>query len=90
MSSVHLASSSLPVLVTPSDTALLTYVNSEGATVKGACRAILLEVAGDLAVKDSNNTTVVIPGLAAGILHPISTQQILSTGTGATGITAFF
>ena len=33
---------------------------------------------------------VVIAGMAAGVMYPIETKQVLSTGTAATGITAFF
>jgi len=71
--------------VTPSDTDLLKY-NGNVST----CRGILLEVAGDIAIKDDENNTVVIAGLAAGVIHPIATQQILSTNTTATGIVAYF
>jgi len=73
------------VNVTPSDTALLSY----NGNVK-TCRGILLGVAGDIAIKDDAGNTVVISGLAAAIIHPIATQQILSTSTTATDICAFF
>jgi len=71
--------------VTTSDTLLLEY-NGSPAT----CRGILLGGVGDIAIKDDNNTTVVISGLAAAIIHPIATQQILATSTTATDIAVFF
>ena len=73
--------------VTPSDTLLLKY-NGKVAT----CRGIAIGTAGDLEIKDDNNTTVVIPSnsLAIGVIHPISTQQILASNTTATEIVAYF
>ena len=71
--------------ITASDTALLEY---QGEVM--SCRGILLGTAGDIAVKDDDNTTVVISGLAAGIVHPISTDQILATSTTASDICVFF
>lgn len=87
MSSVFLSSSDKPVLVTPSDTAFLEY---NGKVEK--CRAISIEVAGDVAILNSEGTAVTIPAssLAVGILHPISTSRINSTNTTATGIVAWF
>lgn len=80
-------SSSAPILVTPSDALILKY---HGVSLK--CRGISFAVAGDLAIKDDQDTTVIIPNgsLAAGSIHPISTQQVLATGTAATGIVAYF
>jgi len=87
MASTFLSSSDKPVLVTTSDTALLEY-NSE---VK-KCIAISIEVAGDLAIANSEGTKVVLPAatLTVGVMHPISTEQIYATGTTATGIVAWF
>jgi hypothetical protein len=68
--------------VTPSDSALL----NDGI----ACRGILLGVAGDIAIKNVFDVTVVISGLVAGVIHPISTKQILSTSTTATDICVFY
>ena len=91
MSSIHLSSSSKFINVTPSDTALLKYVSDvTGSLEPIATRGILLGVAGDLEIKDDNGTTVVLVGLAAGVLHPITTQQILAANTTATSISAYF
>ncbi len=80
-----------PVLVTPSNTALLSFTDQFGVQHQ-KCRAISFVTAGDLAIKDENNATVVIPNgaLVAGIMHPLSIQQILATGTAALGIVAYF
>ncbi len=79
--------SSEPILVTPSDTLPLKY---HGTPLK--CRAISFVTAGDLAILDDLGTTVIIPNgaLVAGIMHPISTDKILATGTAALGIVAYF
>lgn len=73
--------------VTPSDSLVLTYHNRPVRT-----KGISFKTAGDLAIKDDEGTTVVIPSgsLVAGVIHPISTQQILSTGTAAVSIVAYF
>ena len=75
------------ILVTPSDSATLVYNGVEKAT-----RGISFAVAGALAIKDDEDNTVIIPSdaLAAGIIHPIITNKILSTGTDVTGLVAWF
>ena len=75
--------------VTPSDTALLTYTDANGNVNYYKTKAILVGTAGNVAVKNDAGLTVIIP-VAAQVMHPISTQQVLSTGTTAVGITAFF
>jgi len=69
------------VLITPHDTN--TFL---------ACRGVSLQVAGDLAVRMQDDPTVpvIIPGLAAGIIHPLCVVGVRSTGTAATGITAYY
>lgn len=87
MSSVFLASSDQPLLVTPSDTVDLTY---EGTVKK--CRAISVSVAGDVAIINSEGNAITIPAasLTVGVMHPISTSRINATNTTATGIVAWF
>ena len=82
---------SYPVLVTPSDSDVLSFTTQFGKQIQ-KCRAISFAAVGDLAIKDGNDVTVIIPSgaLAAGVMHPISTQKILATGTTATGIVAYF
>ena len=79
--------SNRPKLVVPNDTQVLTY---HGEAL--ACRGISFAVAGDLAVRDDKETIVIIPNgaLVAGVIHPIGTDLIKSTGTTATGIVAYF
>lgn len=74
-------------IVTPSDTAVLQY-NSKNQR----CKAISFATAGALAIKDDEGNTKIIPAnsLVPGIMHPVSTDQILSTGTTVTGIVAYF
>lgn len=61
-----------------SDTANLT---------NGNCRGIYVGVSGNVAVIFVGaSTSVTIPSLAAGIIHPMEVSRILSTGTTATGI----
>lgn len=67
------------VNITPSDSTILQRF-----------RGIMLGVAGNVAIKDENDNTVVIAGLAAGIIHPISSKRIMATGTTATGIVTFY
>lgn len=91
------------ISVTPSDTLVLKYptsetpyphqqtLNSPSQTIDepAQTRGISCGTAGNIAVKNDQGTTVVIP-IAAGIIHPIATYQILSTSTTALTITAFF
>lgn len=72
--------------VTPHDSNRIQDADSNDVLTRG----ILLGVAGDIAVKDQDNTTVVISGLAAGVIHPISTYQIMSTSTTASDICVFW
>jgi len=73
------------VAVTPSDTELLKY-DGEPSKTKG----IYVAVSGDLTVKNDLDDTVIFTLAAAGAVYPIATDKILSTGTTATGIVAFF
>lgn len=69
-------------LVTPSDSADLTYTS----------RGVAFAAAGDLKVTTSGGETVVIPSgsLAAGLIHPLMVTRIWSTGTTATGIVVYY
>jgi hypothetical protein len=66
------------VAVTPSDTADVPLT---------VARGLYVGVAGDVSVILAENTApVTIPGLAAGIWHPMAVRRVRSTGTTATGI----
>lgn len=71
--------------VDPSDTAILSYNN-----MPLKCKGIYVAVAGDLTVDDDLGNPVTFINIAAGVIHPISTQRIRATGTAATGIVALF
>jgi hypothetical protein len=75
------------ILVTPSDTVPLTYQGKKMKT-----KYISFKTAGDLAIKDEAGTTVVITNgaLGAGVMHRIATDYIMSTGTAAASIVAWF
>jgi hypothetical protein len=55
-----------------------------------ACRGILVTVSGTIAFKDENGDTRTTGNLEAGKILPIQTKHILSTGTDATGIQAWY
>ena len=82
--------------VTPSDTAILTYSTtqtpydvSQTIDEPAQTRGISCAVAGNVAIKNDQGTAVTI-FLSAGAIHPIATNQIMSTNTTATGIVAYF
>ena len=72
--------------ITPSDTLKLT--NASGNITR--CRGVYIGGAGNLAVKDEKNNAVTFVSLAVGVIHPISTDQIMNTNTTATNIVALF
>jgi len=51
-----------------------------------ACRGIIVTVAGNVEVVTPAGNTVIYPGLAAGIVHPLRATRIKAAGTTATGI----
>lgn len=67
--------------VTPSDSATLT---------NGACLALYIGVAGNVALVTSQGTTVTFVGLNAGSILPVRTNKVLATGTTATSILALY
>lgn len=71
--------------VTPNDS---TDFTDSGAVV--LCRGVSLEVGGNLAWLDENGASRLAKGLAAGVIHPISTKRILASGTTATGICVYW
>lgn len=64
-------------LITPSDTAEVYFV------------AIRVGVAGNLAVRTENGTTLTIPNVAAGETIKLRVTKVLATGTTATGLVGF-
>lgn len=53
-------------------------------------RGILLGAAGAIAIYNEASSSVTLSNLAVGVIHPITTKRILSTGTIASGIVAFY
>lgn len=49
-------------------------------------RAVLVGSQGDLSIIDEAGDTTVIPGVAAGVWHPMRPVRIRATGTTATNI----
>jgi len=76
--------------VTPSDSAKLTYVTSAGITEVRRCKAIFVGGAGAVAIKDDAGNACTFTGCTAGSVYPVSTDQILSTGTTASSLIALF
>ena len=87
MGAIQNLSSDKPKLIVPSDTLKLTYNGESKKT-----QYIMVGVPGDIAFKDSENVTVIVPSVnfIVGTMYPIATDQILATGTTATGIVGWF
>lgn len=54
--------------------------------LQNVTRAIVLAVAGDIAVILKNGDAITLPALAAGVIYPVRVARVLATGTTATGI----
>ncbi len=61
-----------------------TITASDATTQRAA--AVYVGVAGNVAVKTEDGTSVIFVGATAGSILPIKTLQILSTGTTATSL----
>jgi len=102
-SGVSIQSSYKFIAVTPRDSLILKYpttttpyptqgsVNTPSQVIDepAQTRGLSCAVAGNVAVKNDQGTAVTI-FLSAGAIHPISTYQVMSTNTTATGIVAYF
>lgn len=66
--------------VTPSDSANLATFT----------RGIIVGVSGDVKVVLLDDSTVTLPALAAGVIHPVRAKKVFSTGTTATTIVALY
>ena len=69
------------VAVTPSDGADLPTSPTRG---------LIVGVAGNVKVTMGNGDVVVLPALAAGVIHPVSVVRVWSTNTTATSIVAVY
>lgn len=72
-----------PQIITPSDTSKIQYnsksVRADGIILNGASSPV------NVAVADKDGNSVVLT-LATDVVHPISTDQVFSTGTTATKV----
>lgn len=66
-----------------------TFTASDTAVIEPLTRAVLVTVAGAVAVEYQDGTTHTIGELAKGVMHPLQVRRILATGTTATGISVF-
>ncbi|MBP7118460.1 hypothetical protein KBA63_00070 [Candidatus Woesebacteria bacterium] len=80
-----IAPSSQFVAFTKSDSAFIEYNG-----VRKITKAVYVGGTGDMAVKNSLGTTVLIESIPAGTLLPICVDQILSTNTSASKFIAIF
>lgn len=73
------------VAVTPSDTANISYPSNIQYS-----RAIRVDVAGSVVMVMADNSVVTLANVLANVDHPYAVKRVNSTGTTATGITAFY
>jgi len=71
------------VAIVPSNTAKIQY---DSRNVMA--RAIYVGVGGDIACRSADGTSVVFKDVPTGSVLPIATDQVFSTGTGATNLVA--
>ena len=78
-------------LESPSEN-IATVTPNDGTDLDFTTRGLSFAAAGALTVITEGGQTVTIPdgALAAGIIHPIRVARVLATGTGATGIVAYW
>lgn len=79
------------VLWAPSDTLNVADANNRQRITDGISVGVAGNVQVTLAgVSEQGGATVVITGMAAGVVHPLRCSRIWATNTTATGITAYF
>jgi hypothetical protein len=64
--------------------------SDDAADLPQVTRALMAGSAGDIAVLLKNGETLVLPGLAAGVVYPFRVVRVLSTGTTATGLKGLY
>jgi hypothetical protein len=83
------------VVVTPSDTSNLPYLSDLGlgtgtVTSTGSCRALYIGSTGSIQVTTRGGNKVILEGLQAGAVYPLSVIQVWNTSTTAGGIIALY
>lgn len=66
------------------------YTPHDTNLINPATRGLLVEETGPVAVQFIAGTTVVIPALAGGIIHPLEVVRVMNTGTTATAVVIFW
>jgi hypothetical protein len=59
---------------------------NNGADLTAVTRALMVTVAGNVAVVLRSGTTITLPGLTPGVVYPFRVARVLATGTTATGL----
>jgi hypothetical protein len=79
-------------LDSPAIHAALVTPDDDNDLPDGVTRGLGIASGGAVAVRMMGGATVILPdgALAAGIIHPIRVSRVLSTGTTATGIVAYY
>lgn len=75
--------------VTASDTAKITAYSDDNNIKLLRCRALYIGTSGDVVVKNAKGDSITFSSVPVGVL-PVSTDQVLSTGTTASNIVALF
>jgi hypothetical protein len=68
----------------------VVYIPHDTNLINPATRGLLIEADGPVAVQFVADTTVVIPALAGGIIHPLEVVRVMDTGTVATAVVLFW
>lgn len=53
-------------------------------------RALMVTVAGDVAVETKDGSTLTLPALVPGTVYPVRLVRVLATGTTATGLKGLY
>ena len=69
---------------------MITVTPSDGTDLSVMPRALMVGVAGDLAVVMKDGTTGTLPALQPGVPYPVRVSRVLATGTTATGIVGLY
>jgi len=62
----------------------------DGADLPTLPRALMIAGGGDVALVLKDGTSLILPGLAVGVIYPVRVRRILATGTTATGIRGLY
>lgn len=63
---------------------------SDSTDLPARTRGLIVTAAGDVKVTFYDGTTVTLPALVAGVIHPVCVRRVWSTSTTATGIVGVY